>query len=153
MDGADIAGSGIRFVENHNVPWEQVYVDEIGVGAGVVDRLEEQGREACGINFGSAAHEPERYANLRAESYWKLRDALRPDGERPLQIPARYGRLCSELTSMEWSPTSKGKILMEPKEKIKQRIGRSPDYADALALTYSESPAEEVWGVMGIDDD
>jgi len=38
---------------------------------------------------------------------------------------------------VEWSVTSSGKVLVEPKEKIKQRIGRSPDHADALALSYA----------------
>ena len=125
------------FTERHHVPWHCIYVDVIGIGAGVVDRLRELGRSVCGVNFGSGPRDTSRYANLRAECYWKLREALRPDGESPLAIGARFGRLCSEIAAIQWSVNSSGKVLVEPKEKIKGRIGRSPDHADALALTYA----------------
>jgi len=140
----ETVGRLIRFVEARGVRWEQVFVDVIGVGAGVVDRLVEQCRYVVAVNFSSAPSEPDRYLNVRAEAYWAVREALHPDGDAPLSIPARYGRLCSELASVEWSVTSTGKILIEPKENVKKRIGRSPDHADALALTYAVPPVT-VW--------
>ena len=60
-----------------------------------------------------------------------------PDVEKPLAIPAAAGSLCAELSSIEWSVNSRGAVIIEPKEKIKQRTGKSPDNADALALTYA----------------
>jgi hypothetical protein len=150
----ETVGRLVMFVERHLVPWEQVYVDVIGVGAGVVDYLAEQGRRVVAVNFGSGAKDPKRYANCRAECYWRLREALRPDAEAPLVIPERFGALGAELVSIEWSVTSGGQILVEPKEKIKARIGRSPDHADALALTFMERPKVEVLflGPDGNDD-
>jgi len=144
----ETVGRLIVYVEQLNVPWNEVYVDVIGVGAGVVDRLREQRRHVRAVNFAEAASERDRYANLRAEAYWKLRDAIRPDGEELLAIPSSHGKLCSELASIEWTVNSAGRILMEPKEKLKQRIGRSPDHADALALTYAGPPPPQVY-VMG----
>jgi hypothetical protein len=48
-------------------------------------------------------------------------------------IPA----LKSELSVVEYHFTPSGKIQLEPKEKIKEKIGKSPDLADSLALTFA----------------
>jgi hypothetical protein len=129
-----------HFVARHGVAWRRVHIDVIGFGAGVVDILNEQNCYPKGVNFGAGPHDAERFANMRAECYWRLREALRPDIKDPLAIPADFGLLGSELASIEWHVTSSGKIILEPKEKLKQRIGRSPDHADALALSYCETP-------------
>jgi phage terminase large subunit len=134
----ETVGCVVMFVESLQVPWEHVFIDVIGIGAGVVDRLREQGRCARGINFGRRAREARRYANVRAECYWRVREALQPDGAEPLAIPARFGRLAAELTAIEWTVTSAGKILIEPKDDVRARLGRSPDQADALALTFAQ---------------
>ena len=139
LSTTESTGKLIQFVERLSVQWHNVYIDVIGIGAGVVDRLREQDRGVCAVNFGAGAVQSERYANARAECYWGVRDALRLADESRLRIPAKFGRLCSELVSVEWSATSSGKILIEPKEAVKKRIGRSPDHADALALSYARS--------------
>ena len=90
------------------------------------------------INFACAAGDQEKFRNLRAECYWKVRDAINPENENGLAIPERFGRLCSELAAIEWSVTSTGKIQIESKENIKKRLGYSPDHADALALSYAK---------------
>ena len=135
----ETAGRLQIFVDERQVPWSNVCVDEIGIGAGVVDVLRERRRAVRAVNFGRSARDKARYANLRAECHWRLREAMRPDTEKPLRIPERYGRLCADLVSIEWSVNSSGRIVVEPKEKIKARIGRSPDHSDALALTYVQS--------------
>ena len=48
-------------------------VDEVGLGAGVVDRLRELGHSVLGVNVGRPAQDSEHYANLRAKGYWNLR--------------------------------------------------------------------------------
>lgn len=55
--------------------------------------------------------------------------------------------LTEELTAPEWTMNSRSEILLEPKEDIKARIGRSPDKADALALTYY--PGHEAGRIEG----
>ena len=55
---------------------QEVVVDEIGIGAGVVDRLREQGYRVQGVNVGRPARDNELHANLRAEGYWNLRQLL-----------------------------------------------------------------------------
>ena len=132
----ETVGKLIIFVDKHKVPWKNVFVDVIGIGAGVVDRLKEQHRGIRAINFGSSAHDSKKYDNIRAECYWKVHDALKPDAAVPMIIPENCDRLINELATIEWYATSAGKVRVEPKENIKKRLGRSPDHADALALTY-----------------
>jgi len=137
FDTMETVGRLILFVDKYKVPWGNVCVDVIGIGAGVVDRLKEQGLRVKDINFAASARDPTKYANLRAECYWRLREALQPDATAPLAIPAKYSKLLNELATVEWHATSMGKILIEPKEDIKERLGRSPDHADALALSFA----------------
>jgi len=126
-------------------------VDVIGLGAGVVDRLKEQGHHVVGVNFGASSHATDRsgelgFLNMRAYCYWSVRDFLDPelytkedgtiDDERAPVLPDDEN-LLQDLTSIKWSLTSGGKIKMEPKEKLRSRLGRSPDEGDSLALTFS----------------
>ena len=133
----ETVGKLILFVDKYKVPWKNVFVDVIGIGAGFVDRLKEQNRGVRAVNFGSSAYDSKKYANIRAECYWKVREALKPDAAVPMTLPARCDRLINELATIEWHITSAGKIMIELKENIKKRLGRSPDHADALALTYA----------------
>lgn len=132
----ETVGRVIRFVKKCEAEWIDVMVDVIGIGAGVVDRLHEQGFGVCGVNFGDKMCNKKRFANTRAQCYWMLKEALNPESENPLAIPKKPTSLCSELAAIEWSADSAGHIKIEPKEDVKKRLGRSPDYADALALTY-----------------
>ena len=67
--------------------------------------------------------------------YWALRDALDPQFDYNLELPPD-DELKQELTETRWDTRSNGKIFIEPKDKIKERIGRSPDKSDSVALTF-----------------
>lgn len=103
---------------------------------GVTDRLSEQGWQVIAIN-GAARARSANFANRRAELYWALREALNPEGPSPLSISRRFGELARELTEICYGFTSQGRIQVEPKEAIRSRLGRSPDEADALALSFA----------------
>ena len=111
-----------------------VYVDEIGVGAGVVDRLREQGHRVKGINVARRAQQDELFANLRAQGYWQLRERF---ASGTITIPAD-NQLMGELAALRYSYDSQGRILLESKESMRQRGLPSPDKADALMLAYLE---------------
>ena len=49
------------------------------------------------------------------------------------------GSFLEEATEIKWSFLSNGRIIIEPKEDIKQRLGHSPDEFDALANTFHPS--------------
>ncbi len=111
---------------------EDVVVDEVGIGAGVVDRLKELGYRVDGVNVGRAAHDPSRFANLRAEGYWNLRQMI-TNGE--VFLPSDK-ELMGELASLKYSFNSVGQLLVESKDDMRKRGVRSPDRADALMLAF-----------------
>lgn len=116
--------------------WTGLVVDEVGLGGGVLDRLRERGFAANGFNGGRQAHEPDRYYNRRAESYWILRRRL----ERGEVALPPSEELAEELLALRWRPTPSGKVQLEAKADAKGRLGRSPDRADAVAMVFAVQP-------------
>jgi hypothetical protein len=143
IDLMETVGWATALADQHHVPFHEMYIDDIGVGGGVVDRLHELGHDVNGVNFGSGAVDSERFANERAECYWNMRDALHPDNGGRFKLPPHNSELINEVHMAQFSYTSKGQIKVEPKDDIKKRLGRSPDVADALALTFSGKNVEE----------
>jgi len=116
----------------------QVAIDVGGLGAGVVDRLEELGYGDIveAVNFGAAAGDPELYRNKRAEMWWLMRDWL-IDDTAPVMIPDRDA-LHADLCGPAYRYDSNQRRILESKEDIAKRGLRSPDAGDALALTFAE---------------
>ena len=120
----------------------RMYIDEIGVGAGVVDRLKEEGYGVRGVNVARRSRQDSVFANLRAEGFWRLRE-LFANGE--ISIPAD-NQLMGELAALRYSYDSMGRVLMESKEALRQRGQSSPDKADALMLAFVEPAARvKLW--------
>lgn len=109
-----------------------VFIDAGAMGAGVIDRLRQLGYAVSEVNFGGAALDTERYANIRAEMYFKCRDWLTAGGAIP-----QDAELKTELSTVEYRFNTTGRIILEPKDRVKDRTGKSPDLADALALTFA----------------
>ncbi|MBL0900457.1 MAG: terminase, partial [Reyranella sp.] len=123
-----------------------VFVDEDGVGAGVVDRLRQLGLPfVFGINFGGAAERwgPDGakplYANKRAEMWGNLREWL-ADASLPDDPELR-----ADLSAVEYGYNGKGEIQLEKKEDMKKRGLASPDIGDALALTFALPVTNAAW--------
>lgn len=115
---------------------DEIKVDEIGVGGGVVDVLEENGFLDVGIDVSKGANDVDRFANLRAELWWNLREMLDVDPARnpqPIALPPDE-ELLAELSSVQFKYNSRGQVQIEAKDDMKKRLGRSPDRADAVVL-------------------
>ena len=110
---------------------DMIFVDVVGIGAGVVDRLNELGYPVIGVNAGSSANE-DGYFNLRAEMCCKTRDWLKAGGSIPRDM-----ELYEELTTLEYGYNVKEQIVVEKKEDFKERLGRSPDNFDSLNLSFA----------------
>lgn len=122
---------------------ELVFVDETGLGAGVVDALRRHRIRVIGVNNSSSAIEHEKFANKRAETQWAMAQWIKEGG----QIPADDKILQDELVQ----PTylfKNGLMLIEAKDQIKLRCGKSPDHSDALALTFAtlDQPSSDPFG-------
>lgn len=77
-----------------------------------------------------------KFANLRTEAYWRFREALNPDqeGGSPIMLPDDR-ELLADLTAPTYEVKSGG-IVLESKEKLVARIGRSPDRGDAVVMAW-----------------
>ena len=89
------------------------------------------------VNFAAAASNRAEFENLRAEAFWRLRQALAPAGTVGLAVGPEHAELGRQLLWIRYRVTSAGRIRIESKERIRAAEGASPDLADALALTYA----------------
>lgn len=144
-----------------------ICIDAIGVGAGVVDRLNEMAgagqfgdTQIRGINVSECAAANDKFSRLRDELWWKVRVwfetlqvSMIKDIEKkthwsanegneevldPYTAPGRKTPIIDELKDILFSFLPNGKIKLEPKQDTKERLGRSPDGADAFVLTFAE---------------
>lgn len=120
-----------------------VNVDAIGYGASAQERLadsppEGYGIPAIAINASSKSKHKDKSGkylmfNKRAEMYWRLREELDPENDPTLCLPPD-SELKNELCEARYEITTTG-IKIESKDDIKERLGRSPDCGDAVAMT------------------
>jgi len=130
------AGRIVDLYESANVKPICINVDSIGIGAGVVDRLNELGLPVQGINVGESPSAKERFNKLRDELWYAAREWF--EG-RNVSIPEGNEALIGELSTVKYSVLSTGKIKVESKEEMKKRGVKSPDVADAFNLTLARS--------------
>lgn len=145
-----------------------ICVDAIGVGAGVVDRLNEMASEGkfdntqiLGINVSESASVHDKFARLRDELWWRARswfEKLNVSMQQDVEMRSRWildddeqffsssdsrtarkSPITDELRDILFSYLPNGKIKLEPKQDTKERLGRSPDGADAFVLTFAET--------------
>lgn len=108
----------------------EFFDDTVGWAHGAIDFMRTAGYSPTPVAFDRPSPNP-RYANMRAQCWMMMADWIKAGGSLP-NAPG----LVNELTS----PTyffSQGKFQLEPKDQIKKRLGKSPDLADALALTFA----------------
>lgn len=113
----------------------QTIIEQIGMGVGVVETLEDMGYadQTWGINTGTTANEPELYANLRAEMWANMKEWF--EGE--VEIP-NHSELIDDVTKVKRKPSgTNNKLLLESKDQMRRRKEKSPDVGDGLALTFA----------------
>lgn len=112
---------------------KRIGVDDDGVGGGVTDRLRELKHRPLPIKNGGKPLDPKHFTNQKTEMWWWLREMLRTG---QLALPPENPRLQADLTIITVKPNSKGLLQLEKKEDLKkpERLGRSPDRGDALAM-------------------
>lgn len=112
-----------------------IYVDSIGIGKGVYDRLREVGQRVFSIDVRRGAKSAERFMRLRDELWWNLRDQFE---KGTISIP-NHKELIDQLQAIKYKPRSDGKIKVEGKDEMRKRGFGSPDEADALCLSFAMS--------------
>ena len=125
----------------------EAYVDVIGIGAGVVDRLREQKLAGIPFNASEGTDLKDRagilgFTNQRSAGWWTLREMLDPASGEDIALPPA-DLLTGDLTAPHWRVMSGGRIQVESKDEIQKRIGRSTDDGDAVMMAFAQL-AEEI---------
>ncbi len=125
---------------------DAIFVDAIGIGEGVAHQLGQRGLPSIAAKASNSPNNPQ-YLNKRAEMYYTLKDNL-----RFIKLKEDMD-LMKELLCVEYLYNSAGKTQLVSKDIIKKNYGRSPDIADAVALTYFDtiyaSGADDDWSAKG----
>lgn len=141
-DTMQTVGRAVRLVGgDKTVP---INVDVIGIGAGVVDRLAEMQYTVNGINVAESTDATDMsgltgFRNVRSQLWWMMRELLDPVNDAVLALPPD-DKLTGDLTTPTYKYMSNGDIIVESKDDIRTRIGRSTDGADAVELACMKPP-------------
>lgn len=131
---AEIAG----VVADPELEGVTVVVDDTGVGGGVTDQVRRRLGAVVAFVGASRARQNTRFANRRAESFWRMRDAFEAG---QVDIDPDDRDLVGQLRDLVYEYDDRGRIRMESKDGMRDRGVRSPDHADALSMTF----AVEAW--------
>lgn len=139
----------VEAIGDHRV--ERIKIDVIGLGAGPVDRLRElqdegefpQHIEIIGVNVAMSAKDSKRYVTHRDELWWQFRQGLQ-DGT--ISTRNISNEALKEMAEPNYTMTSKGQIKVESKDDLRKadRLGRSPDRADAWLLAFGDVVPETI---------
>ena len=132
-------GRVVGIMEGEDWPRTPV-VDVIGVGAGVVDQLREQGYAVEAFNASESTKRRDKtgelaYLNKRTAAWWGMREMLDPAGDSDICLPDDE-MLLGDLSAPQWKVLSGGKIQVESREDIVKRLGRSPDDGTACVQAF-----------------
>ncbi len=126
----EVVGLAVSFLRK----WEPEFinVDAGGLGSGIADRLAELNHPISRILFGETAYEMDVY-HLRRDEMW---GELKKWFEEPVQIPYDEAAMV-DLAGPTAMPDSRHRFKLESKRQMRHRGLKSPDYGDALALTFA----------------
>jgi hypothetical protein len=125
----DTTGRVTTAITEHHI--NEVRVDGVGVGGGVVDQLVASGYPVVDMQAGAGAADPEHFLNARAEWYWGLRERFE---QGDIDIDPEDDELAAQLGSLKYKFTARQQIQIESKDDMRKRKLPSPDKADALML-------------------
>lgn len=129
--------SRVRALLTH--PKSLAVVDVIGVGAGVVDMLRAERQNVIAFNASEKTGRRDatgswRFPNKRSASWWNIRELLDPSKGAVLALPDDDS-LTADLTTPGWKIGVGNTLIVESKDAIRKRIGRSPDAGDAAVMS------------------
>jgi len=134
-----IAAKTLTLIEQEQIDGKDTTIDNFGDGANVPQEIAlaegpTKKIRVNGVNVGDPAIENERFLNLRAEAYWRLREWVKKGGEF-----VDLAKWKVELLSIRYRRTGTGsKIQIMDKRTMKKLGFKSPNKVDALMLTFCE---------------
>lgn len=147
---ADPRGEVLAALEPFRANIERINVDSIGIGYNFALHIGDSHKgKVTHVNVGSGARDSKKFANLKAELYWGLREAFEAG-----EVGGLIDELAiSQLAGIRYQHTAQGKIAIEGKDEARKRGVTSPDRAEAIMLAFAETktatPAVAPWGLGG----
>jgi len=129
IDNMQLAAHVIECIKTYKP--EAVFIDA-GRGEGVIDRCRQLGYDVIEVNFSQASTRPQTYRNKRVEMYAEVKQWMKDGGNIP-----KKQEWYRECTATEYGHDEQNRVVLEKKDKVKERIGVSPGRMDALALTFA----------------
>jgi hypothetical protein len=110
------------------VPRSNIIIDEDGVGGGFVNNS-----KPIETEIGKKRH---NFANLKSQCYFYLADKVSEGKLSCVEISPEIKKyIIEDLEQIKWKePDKDSKVAVTPKEEIKENIGRSPDFGDAMMM-------------------
>jgi len=151
-DGPALAAIVWQYL-NSETPTDYINIDVVGVGSSGYDSLKTMYDNVVPVNAGSGSDYRDKSGalkmrNVRAEYYWRLREALDPVHGDDLALPLG-NEVIADLCAARYSLTAAG-IQIESKDEIKKRIGRSPDVGEAILLSNYRSDTGVIVGSVQV---
>jgi len=109
------------------------FVDVVGIGSGVVDRLRMLGHDIIEVNAGMKPDDKDTYWNKRCEMWDRMRNLMKEGMDIPNDADLR-----NSLIGIEYGFNDKEQMRLERKQDMKKRGLDSPDEGDAIAYTFAE---------------
>jgi hypothetical protein len=131
-DTMQTTGMVIQKAKEEDVYDHNWFIDRLGVGKGLVDRLKEQQYRPFEVAFSEKAEDDQQFANQRAECYWRAFKWLNEGGV--LEPHADWEQLANIKYRVQ---DSSGKILIISKDEMRKEGLPSPDVVDAFVSTFA----------------
>jgi hypothetical protein len=131
-DSMVVVSKLIMVIDRHKP--DVIFIDATGIGGPIGDRLRQLGYNAIDVHFGGVADDDTKFKNKTAEMGYRCRQWLIEGGsihDNP--------ELEKQLTNREYGHDDKDRLVLERKIDMRTRLGYSPDWADALYLTFAQA--------------
>jgi phage terminase large subunit len=129
----DASGAVVAALAPYRDRLDVVNVDAAGIGYYLAKHLQDVGFPVRPVNVGERSSDPERYANLKAELYWGLRQRFQAGEVAGLTDERAIG----QLAGIRYRHTARGQVEIERKEDARKRGVKSPDRAEAVMLAFA----------------
>ena len=133
LDNVEVSAHLMDYYHKHKP--EAIFIDAIGVGAGVFDTCKHMGMPVVEVVVSTKSSDPKQYFNLRSQLWGEMRDWLNNEAS----IPEDNRHLTAQLCAMTYGFNAKLQIQLSNKKDIKKMGLESPDEADAVSLTFASN--------------
>jgi len=144
------AGITLKLQRQYNIPEKNITIDGTGAGATMYSFLKLDLPGVRRFVARETAINEKEFEDKQSEAYWNIRNMLNPaaDGFNNYSFAGKVDRIKADLCSRKYLTSPKGRIMLEPKPKFRDRLKRSPNWGDGMMLCYSPLVGRLDYGIM-----